>query len=380
MPPTEKAKLQSISAQLIEEATRNEAVLSEQQKQAILARCNQPGNPPGLKELCEICFGPGVDGRDKRAKLIREFCGSMNKQFRLSYEYNKQSDGLIFSDDQQKFIKNHALQLTATEIARHLWSDPTIVNLDHRARAVKRFIETQADLVPSRINDDIPNDDYEPPRTIGSARTLVNEYIKDAITEEQLEKDTRIRKNLECLVRFMHNVRYLNLMRGFDTKGDRLMFENCFVRYLYNCGDDVTEIDVDSYISLCLEVVNRTNLQRELEKLNRMRDESLNEDKRLSMSIVEMIGKIHAAIDDTEKRQNQLRNNLEGTRSKRTELKLQNSQSVAQLVEAWRQEEKRKRMNKISDNRREMLTKEVDRLSNLDAIKVEIFGLDPEAF
>lgn len=358
----------------------NSGKLTDEQKKIILDRCNAPGNPPGIKELCILVFGPGTDGRDRRSKLIKEFCGSMGKKFRVSNEYNKITDEVHFSPEQEQFIKKHVNQMNATEIARILWADPTITNLDARARATRYFIEKQAEYIHKPENDEIPSKEYEPPTTLQSACFRVNKYVREAISKEELEKDTRVRKNLECLIRFCHNPRVVSLMNRFEKQGDRNLFESCFIRYLYSIGEELSEPDLDGYVSLCLEVVNRTNLQGELERLNRMRDQSLDQDQKLSMSIVEMIGKIHTAIDNTEKRQNQLRQSLEGTRSKRLELKIQNNQSVTQLVEAWRQDDKRKRLIKLAEARRERNKNELIRLDNLDDLKVEMFGIDREAY
>ena len=357
--------------------------LTDEQKKAIITRCNSPGSPPSIKELCEIVFGPGVDGRDKRSRVIKEFCGSIGKKFRVSYEYVKQSEEIKFTQEQEEFIKKHTSgpgPMTATEIARVLWSEPTIGNLDHRARAVKRYIESLPTYTYSDINEEIPDKGYEPPRTLVQAAYRVNLYVKDAISKEQLEKDTRVRKNLECLIRFCHNPRFLSLIETFESQLDRKLFESCFIRYLYSVGDELSEVDLDGYISLCLEVVNRTKLQSELDRLTKMRDDAMSQDQRLSMSIVEMIGKVHGAIDNTEKRQSQLRNALEGNRSKRLDQKLQANHSVLQLVDAWRNEEKRKRMLKWADERAKSVKSEVERLDNLDSIKVEIWGMDKEAF
>ncbi len=367
----------------LDSLTAPENELTEEQKKNILDRCNAPGTPPSIKELCLLVYGPGVDGRDKRSRVIKEFCGSLGKEFRVSYEYHKQSDDVSFTPEQQELISNHCKgpnPLNATEIARILWSDPSIVNLDHRARAVKNHIESLPGLKYSQQNDEIPGKDYEPPTTLVQACYRVNKYVKDEINKEQLEKDTRVRNNLTCLIKYCHNTRYISLMNSFDSARDRNLFESCYIRYLHPVGDDLAEVDLDGYISLCLEVVNRTNLQKELEKLNRMRDLSLESDQRLSMSIVEMIGKVHSAIDNTEKRQNQLRQSLEGNRSKRLEQKLQANHSVIQLVEAWRQEEKRKRILKWSEMRRELVKDEITRLDNLESIVVEIFGMDREAY
>jgi len=116
--------------------------LTEAQKQLIINRCKEPGTPPSIKELCILVLGHGTDGRDKRARLIREFCGTLGKELRVSYQYYKQSDDITFSPEQEQFIKKHASEMSATEIAKILWANPDIVNLDHRARAVKKYLES----------------------------------------------------------------------------------------------------------------------------------------------------------------------------------------------------------------------------------------------
>lgn len=353
--------------------------LTEEQKTKILTACNAPGKPPSLKELCILVFGPGSDGRDKRARWVKEFCGQMGKEFSVSYVYNKVTEEINFTDDQKEFIKNHSNEMNSLEIARVLWGDVTLTPLDSRCRAVRRQLDELAVYNP-KTDDDLAVEDYTPPHTILQAAIKVNLYVRDALPKDVIEKDTRVRKNLDCLVRFCHNPRYLSLINSIQNNLDRTLFESSFIRYLYNIGDDLSEMDLDAYISLCLEVVNRTKLQRELEKLNDCRDNSVDSDQRLGIAVVQMIGEIHKAIDNNEKRQSVLRNSLEGTRSKRMEQKLQANASVIQLVDAWRNEEKRKRMLNLAKLRREKVAKSIEQLDTMDAIKVEIFGQDREAF
>jgi hypothetical protein len=47
-------------------------------------------------------------------------------------------------------------------------------------------------------------------------------------------------------------------------------------------------------------------------------------------------------------------------------------------VEAWKREEDRKRIIKLAEKHRDDLKKEVERLSSMDALKAELFGLDKD--
>jgi hypothetical protein len=57
---------------------------------------------------------------------------------------------------------------------------------------------------------------------------------------------------------------------------------------------------------------------------------------------------------------------------------MQESASILNLVELWKDEESRNKMIKIADLRKKNLSKEIERLTSMEEIKSRIMGISEE--
>ena len=57
---------------------------------------------------------------------------------------------------------------------------------------------------------------------------------------------------------------------------------------------------------------------------------------------------------------------------------MQDSASILNLVELWKDEESRNKMIKLADLRRQNISSEIDRLSSMEEIKSRILGISEE--
>ena len=138
--------------------------------------------------------------------------------------------------------------------------------------------------------------------------------------------------------------------------------------------------EVDQYIVLATEVVIAANIQARIEHLQNLLDDSADdtEGRRIAMSLVEAISSRQTEYNQSVNRQQKLLESLKVKRSERMKQQSAASASVVNLVEMWKEEETRKQMIKLADMRKELLSDEVDNLSNMDEIKCRIMGISKD--
>ena len=206
----------------------------------------------------------------------------------------------------------------------------------------------------------------------------VNKFIhdsgidKDRITPKQ-------KKNLEKLMGYLHTFRFVHQISNYEHETERELFESSFVRYTHDKAD-LTQEEVDQYIVLSGEVVIASNIQRRVGRLQRLLDDTANdnEGRRISMSLVEAISTAQSEYNSCVNRQHKLLSDLKQKRSDRLSKQVQENASILNLVETWKEEQSRKELIKMAELRKKAIKDEVDKLTTIDDIKARIFGLSEE--
>lgn len=354
------------------------ALTAEQELQILRLWNNRPENPPSLKELTELCFGAGVDGRDKRAKLIKQFLATRKLKAPVSYIYQKKGE-LELNDEQKEFIANNCQTMTALEMAETLFQKK-LTNLSQESRSVINYVRTLTDRVKYADPLDIVTETYKVPKQDGSMIERINKYIDTPIDRTQYDQNERQKKWVRALIGYVNSYRFVQQINTYKTVDDRELFESSFISYTYG-KDDLTPEERDQYIILCTEVVISKNIQATIEKFQRMADEQLDGSdetkKNLSMSLVEAISGLRKEYNDCVKRQQSLLDDLKVKRSKRIQERVKENESLVSLVEYWKTAETRQRLIAASEIRRTQVRDEVKRLEQMESLKFEIFGVDP---
>ena len=140
----------------------------------------------------------------------------------------------------------------------------------------------------------------------------------------------------------------------------------------------MTQEEVDQYIVLSTEVVIASNIQRRVEHLNRLLDDSADdtEGRRISMSLVEAINTSQNEYNQSVNRQQKLLGDLKEKRSDRLKNQLKDNASILNLVEMWKSEESRHKMIGLAQLRQESMKEEIQKLGSMDEIKCRILGVD----
>lgn len=360
---------------------KNPVVLTTEQKAKILTFVNAtPNGFPSLKELTDLLYpGAGLDGRSFEGKAIKEYLSTLNIKTKSTND-PKYNTELVLTDEQKLYVRNNASTMSIIEMARVIFNKENITRVNLEYKAVEKFLQS-INVTAYDPNEFVKPNNSLLPKTLEQAARKVNKYVLNAIDLKTVKKDTRTQNYLFALIKYCHKTRYSLMLSTLANGIDLELFESTFISNVWD-KPDLSEEEIDQYINLCCDIVNYTKMQREVEKLSEMRDKSLDESdgKRLAMALVAQMGELYKEMDNNLKRQNATTKALVGTRNDRMEGKLKENASVLQLVEAWRDEEKRKRLLKIAELRKQLVREEMTNLDTLDAFKVEMFGVDRESF
>ena len=349
--------------------------LTEEQKLSILKEWNdRPENPPSLLELIRVAYpDKNYDGRTKEGRAVKKFLATRQIVADGAHVY-KPKDKIKLTQEHKEYISNNAGMMSPVEIARIIFKDNKITNLNQEAKSVSEYIGTLDNKVVYQTPEQPPeNNEYKPPKTNLRMTQRVNKYVHDGLDENNLK--AKEKAGIEALIGYMHTFRFNHQINNYETQNDRDLFESSFIRYTYD-KPDLTQEEVDQYIVLSSEVVISANIQRRKEHLTAMLDAVVEDtDGRASMSLVEVIGKVETEYNQSVNRQQKLLGDLKEKRSDRLSKQIKENASILNLVQVWKDEENRKKMIHLAEMKKEIIKEEVERLSSMDEIKCRIMGL-----
>jgi len=304
------------------------------------------------------------------------------------------------SDEQKEKIRQEYKKdgFTTLIFTRNLLNDQTISALHLEHRAVSEYVKSlhdQDDKKSLRISDsgefetinyepsssfrrsEAPTEQYRSPATMVQVIARINKYLNYGWKEENLKR-AQI-KCVESLFSYLKIFRFLYQINNYSRQEDRELFEDAFIRYTHD-KDDLTQEELDQFITLSNEVVIAADIQRRIEYLRMALDDMASESdgRKISMSLNEAINNAQTEYNQCISRQDKLYKSLTVNRSKRIEEKRNENASILNLVYAWKQEENRERMIALAERQREALKEEVEKLSSVDEFKAIIRGIDPK--
>ena len=325
---------------------------------------------------------PTINLRRAEIKAIRSHISS-----RGSFPMETVKRDVVLSDANKEHIKNNYLSSSALEMARILSGAPNGgVNMRENhpwVIAITKYIRV--------INPDFNAKDagveseYVPPRTIASAVELVNKYAQNPLANGkpiyELGKLTPSdKKNIQALIGYMNTPLFYAQIGKYTKKADRELFESEFVKNTWNkC--DLLGGELTQSITFVSETVKYVLISRQEQLIDDQLNDVLttDENKDIKMAKVELLNSIREKANASLKQQAALLKSLEGDRSKRINEKISANGTMHNLVESWKNKEKRDKLIKANEmEKKSALKQEVERLSALDEIIVEIFGLDPD--
>lgn len=364
--------------------------LSGEQKKYI----NENWDKVALKELTRKVFnddtinGNHAEARAIKAYIVSEF-GEEAKP--TTTEYKAKFGDMKLTEDQQLYIKNNFQSSTIEEMVSILfseeylsWEDKTKIYLRKPYLLIYEYTKT-LDPCYIKVEDQIVDEkEYKPPTSYARLVPRVNEYVRKGKIEKNekyllLENlSAQEKKYLDALLGYMSVYQYTYQMNVYKKKVDRELAESTFVRFCWG-KPDLEEEEVTRYISLVEAIVESAKIQRTIERFEREMETALDgtaDGKRLSMTIVEAIDSQRNFLKESKKRQEDIMKQLITSRSEKLKKRIEKSASFVNLFEAWRQEESRKPMILLAQHKQKEVKREVGRLADMDALMVEVYGLD----
>ena len=354
-----------------------EIFLTEEQKDKVLNEWNsRPQDPPSLLDLIKVAGFSDKDGRSKEGRAVKQFLATRQIKAHGAHQYQPKKK-IDLTDEDVEFVINNMSMMKPMEMARVIFKNETLTNLNQETRAVLEVVRSHEEQIrPYEDTREIP-DQYKPPKTFDQAVARINKYMHNGINKEKI--NIKQKKDVQSLIGFLHTYRFVHQVSGYNTLTERELFESSFVRYCHD-KNDLTEEEVDQYIVLSTEVVIASNIQHRVEHLQELMDGVANdtEGRRISMSLVEAISTNQTEYNQCVNRQNKLLSDLKEKRSDKQKKMLQENASILNLVEMWKSEESRKQLIQLTELRKKTVKGEIDNLSGMEDVRAKILGISED--
>lgn len=354
--------------------------LTLDQEMLILQKWNDSENSeiPGIKELTAFIF-PDIpedmkDGRSVYGRCIRTFLSKRNLKAKSKSEYEAK-ERTELSQEQKEFIETNAGSMSAVEIARLMFKNDKISNLNIESRIVNDHIKSLPNIVTYANAQEVPEGDYKPVKNIERALLRVNKYVMDGIDKDKVTPQQK--KGLTSLISYLHTYRFLHQMNSYSSQTDRDLFESSFIRYCYD-KSDLTQEEVDQYIILSTEVVISANIQSTIQGMQMQIDAQVQDDGKIPMSLVEASNTARSEYNQCVIRQQKLLNDLKIKRSERLSKQVKDNASILNLVYLWKEEETRNKMIKLAETKKLAIKNEIEHIMDMDELKCKIVGLSQQ--
>lgn len=316
--------------------------------------------------LDEAIPGQRIDGRSEEARLIKKFLAE-NK-------FEKTSQPKIeLSEIQKEFIRNNATQINnPLEITRILFENASLNTPSAEYKAVVAYLRT----LPVDSNKGYDEKDFQPPKNISEACSLLNECISNKYDIRSLKPSQK--RQLESLINYLSLFSYSTKYNKFTKAEEKRLFHTTFIRYVYD-KTDLTEEEVDKYITVANLTVDSYRQEQLVNILqNRLENVSEDTDGKISIGLTEALDKVNKNRDNILKNLSSSLKELVGTRNDRIKEKGSNNASILNLVEDVKKEESRKRLAQMLMHKNQKLDSEIERIASMDEIRARILGISKE--
>lgn len=326
-----------------------------------------------------------IDSRSKEGRALKKFLLDNNIEYKNRSVF--QRDRVSLTKDQEEFIKNNYKNQHYLDMAKILFKNNNLTHLSLEAREVNKYVNklqksdpTYLDMttyVPKESENGTSNPlgEYFPPRRMDQTLYRINKYLNLGWEEKKL-KAMQL-KQVAMLQRYLNTFSFCYQINTYRREDDRKLFEDAFIRYTYD-KDDLTQEELDQFITLCTEVVTASTILQQVEDLRQLLRQASEEEegRNIKMSLNEAISSLQTEYNQCRTRQNKLYKSLVDDRSKKLQERKQENASILNLVQAWKDEERRKSIINLAEAQKQNLEEEAKRLSSMDELKAVIRGID----
>lgn len=333
-----------------------------------------------LIELTRYVTGdPKADGRHKMGKVIASFLATKGLEYQTTKF--KKSEDIVLTEEQELFLQQNISSMKPIEAAKILFKNDKLTQLNKETIAVRKFMEKITPGITRR--EDLPVEgDYKAPTTIYKTMQIVNKYVPNQRKEnEPLYKSgdkltAQDIKNLTALLSYMSIPRFGFVANSYQKLIDREVFESTFVGMTYDKSDLLRE-EIEQYMSLSSEIVTTSQIDRQIQFLDQQMENIMNSEDgaKVSMSLIEAIHAARERQDKSKERQKKLISELTGSRAERMKGRIEANASILNLVDAWRDESKRKKLLELAQKQKKAEREDCEALANMEAVVSLIAGI-----
>jgi hypothetical protein len=351
-------------------------VLTQEQKDYIKKNWDKD-----LRSLTQELFpDKEITLRNIECRAVKQELASLGREPSMPISDNQQKAIEILSQDHKDYIaQNYQQASSPLELARTIFANSRLIEMSRECRGVVAYIK-QIDPDYNKKDDLADDIEYRPPVNLIQLLHRVNKYAQlDNVLNPQKLSEAQ-KRQLEALWAYMKMPLFKSEADKYIRKTDREVFESTFIA---NCWDkpDLSNEHVIQFVFLSGLIVKQNVCDRQLQKVELIIADKLDGDLtngRLSKNEVDMVNQLREKTMEILKQVGSLIKTLTGQRADMIKEKVLGAGSMHPLVEAWKREEDRKRIIKLAEKHRDDLKKEVERLSSMDALKAELFGLDKD--
>ena len=346
----------------------------------------QKNSEASLTEITAYVYeNDNIDSRSKEGRTLKKFLLDNNIEYKNRSVF--QRDRISLTKDQEEFIKNNYKTQHYLDMAKILFKNNNLTHLSLESREVNKYVTklqkadpTYLDMTtytPKESENITPSTigEYFPPRRMDQTLYRINKYLNLGWEEKKL-KAMQL-KQVVMLQRYLNTFSFCYQINTYRREDDRKLFEDAFIRYTYD-KDDLTQEELDQFITLCTEVVTASTILQQVEDLRQLLRQASEEDegRNIKMSLNEAISSLQTEYNQCRTRQNKLYKSLVDDRSKKLQERKQENASILNLVQAWKDEERRKSIINLAEAQKQNLEEEAKRLSSMDELKAVIRGID----
>lgn len=349
-------------------------VLTDDQKKIIEANWQLE-----IGDLTRLTFGnPALDRRSVECKAVKQYLAQINRVAPPSL--SGQTETIRLKPEQCEYVQANYKNATPLEMACALFNNPHLLISSPECRATTDFCRQ---LDPSfRKDEEVVVNEYEPPKNQKQLIDKVNRYAINPRHDGQPIYDSdklssQDKKQIQALLWYMQTPTFRVEASKHNRKLDRELFESTFIRLVWNKADLLAE-EYQQYVMATSETIKQMQIERMATKLDERVNTMLeNPGAALKMADVELLNSVREKSNASMAKIAAFIKALVGERAKRQEAKIAGTASLHNLVSAWAKEDERRKIIQMNARKEKAaLKQEVQRMSDMDGLKAEIFGIN----
>ncbi len=346
--------------------------LTNEQKALVLKAWNGQ-TPPSIIDLIKIAWPESteemLDTRTKYGKAIKQYL--TEKDLKID---PPKIEIVNLSEEHKEYLRNNCSNMKAFEMAKVIFENSRLSPADKRVKLVINFLKEEVEPEQIYEGEDLTTGEYSPPKRIEHVCARINEHVSGAKYDSKNLTPTH-KKQTQALLHYLNNLRFYHHYNLINNDDDKKLFENTFIKYVYD-KTDLSQEDLDQYLTLANEAVMESSIKRNIAMLENEQTTTLQNTQKLSMTLVDAVKVARDEYNACRNRQDKLYKALEVERSKRLNERIGPEFTLLAIVEEMKNEERRKSVVQDAEKRNDKIKGEIKRLSSMEERIVRIFGID----